>query len=222
MGCSHGIFWSPGKGKGKGKKSKLSEDHHGKESSLQKQLAAAEAENARLKKLLSTTFSKRQKAAAASADAPAAQDLQQETEAKVLNHNERKRLQRAQYKAQKRDQLKREKATARKGKKREERQTEAQDPAMQTQNLNQPIDGVTDNDANVDMSAWKPFELHPLIQGVLETLGFTTPTPIQQECLLPAIRDRRDVIGAAQTVSPDNQSAQILPGRMNNLFVRHS
>ena len=30
--------------------------------------------------------------------------------------------------------------------------------------------------------------------------GFAAPTPIQEACLMPAIRGRRDIIGAAQTV----------------------
>lgn len=51
-----------------------------------------------------------------------------------------------------------------------------------------------------DMSAWKPFQLEDRILAALDSQGFRTPTPIQEECLLAAIRDHRDVIGAAQTV----------------------
>ena len=51
-----------------------------------------------------------------------------------------------------------------------------------------------------DMSAWSEFDLHPQIAAAISQAGFTQPTPIQEQCLLPAIRDRRDVIGAAQTV----------------------
>ena len=53
----------------------------------------------------------------------------------------------------------------------------------------------------VDISAWSQFELHAKIAAAIAEAGFTQPTPIQEQCLLPAIRDRRDVIGAAQTVS---------------------
>ncbi|KAK9787630.1 hypothetical protein WJX73_007720 [Symbiochloris irregularis] len=43
------------------------------------------------------------------------------------------------------------------------------------------------------------FGLDPrLLRGIAD-LGISTPTPIQRDCLPPAIRDRRDVIGAAQT-----------------------
>ena len=51
-----------------------------------------------------------------------------------------------------------------------------------------------------DMSAWSGFDLHPQIAAAIAQAGFTQPTPIQEQCLLPAIRDQRDVIGAAQTV----------------------
>ena len=54
--------------------------------------------------------------------------------------------------------------------------------------------------SQTDMSAWGPFDLHPKIAEAIAQMGFGQPTPVQQECLLPAIRDRRDVIGAAQTV----------------------
>jgi len=39
------------------------------------------------------------------------------------------------------------------------------------------------------------------LEAALAAQGFVTPTPIQEAVLLPAIRDRRDVIGAAQTGS---------------------
>ena len=66
-----------------------------------------------------------------------------------------------------------------------------------------PVDDVsmTDDTESVDISAWSEFDLHPKISKAIAQAGFTKPTPIQQQCLLPAVRDRRDVIGAAQTVS---------------------
>lgn len=51
-----------------------------------------------------------------------------------------------------------------------------------------------------DVSAWRPFELHPLVERALARLGFSEPTRVQEECIPAAVRDRRDVIGAAQTV----------------------
>ncbi|EFJ42527.1 hypothetical protein VOLCADRAFT_31081, partial [Volvox carteri f. nagariensis] len=51
------------------------------------------------------------------------------------------------------------------------------------------------------LSAWAEFELHPDVLAGLAACGFTSPTPIQRECLHPAIRARVDIIGAAQTGS---------------------
>ena len=51
-----------------------------------------------------------------------------------------------------------------------------------------------------DVSAWRPFELHPLVEAAVARLGFSEPTRVQSECIPAAVRDRRDVIGAAQTV----------------------
>eukprot|EP00775_Hariotina_reticulata_P001872 gene1872-2209_t len=54
---------------------------------------------------------------------------------------------------------------------------------------------------HIDMTAWARFNLHPDLQAALAALGFSSPTPIQDAVLLPAIRDRRDIIGAAETGS---------------------
>lgn len=53
----------------------------------------------------------------------------------------------------------------------------------------------------VDVSAWSDFQLDSRIMGALSKMGFSAPTHVQAECIPAAIRDRRDVIGAAQTVS---------------------
>lgn len=55
--------------------------------------------------------------------------------------------------------------------------------------------------AMVDVSAWGDFELDPAIEGSLARMGFAAPTHIQAECISAAVRDRRDIIGAAQTAS---------------------
>ena len=52
-----------------------------------------------------------------------------------------------------------------------------------------------------DMTAWKEFALHPLLEHGLALLGFSQPTEVQRQCLPAAVRDRLDVIGAAQTGS---------------------
>lgn len=56
-------------------------------------------------------------------------------------------------------------------------------------------------DKNVDMSAWKDLFVPPPVLRALSSLGFGSPTPIQALCLPPAIRDRMDILGAAETGS---------------------
>lgn len=56
-------------------------------------------------------------------------------------------------------------------------------------------------EAEVDMRAWHHMSLHLLLERALAQQNFVEPLPIQQECILPATRDRRDVIGAAPTGS---------------------
>ncbi|CEL98314.1 unnamed protein product [Vitrella brassicaformis CCMP3155] len=43
--------------------------------------------------------------------------------------------------------------------------------------------------------------LHPAVLRALLDRGFTTPTPIQKATLTPALRDRKDIVGAAETGS---------------------
>ncbi|GIL54325.1 hypothetical protein Vafri_9897 [Volvox africanus] len=58
-----------------------------------------------------------------------------------------------------------------------------------------------DAQRELDFSAWREFELHSDVMAGLAACGFSAPTPIQRECLHPAIRARADIIGAAQTGS---------------------
>jgi ATP-dependent RNA helicase DDX24/MAK5 len=51
------------------------------------------------------------------------------------------------------------------------------------------------------MSGWKNLFVPPLVLKALEEQGFTNPTPIQTLTLASAIRDRKDIVGAAETVS---------------------
>jgi len=62
------------------------------------------------------------------------------------------------------------------------------------------VQGV-DVNSGCDVSAWFEFDLHPLLLRAIQDAGFTTPSPIQRECLPPAMKGRCDVIGAAQTGS---------------------
>ncbi|XP_077476744.1 ATP-dependent RNA helicase DDX24 [Stigmatopora argus] len=54
---------------------------------------------------------------------------------------------------------------------------------------------------NVDMHTWKDLYVPPIVLQALSNLGFTSPTPIQSLVLPPAIRDRLDILGAAETGS---------------------
>ncbi|XP_054652280.1 ATP-dependent RNA helicase DDX24 [Dunckerocampus dactyliophorus] len=54
---------------------------------------------------------------------------------------------------------------------------------------------------NTDISAWKDLFVPPVVLKALSNLGFTSPTPIQALVLPPAIRDRMDILGAAETGS---------------------
>ena len=65
------------------------------------------------------------------------------------------------------------------------------------------------------MLAWEGLGLGPRVIAAIATLGFDEPTPIQRECMQPAIRDRRDIIGAAQTVASPN-TVSIKPIRQNS------
>lgn len=54
-------------------------------------------------------------------------------------------------------------------------------------------------DKNCDVSAWKNLFVPPPVLNALSSLGFGSPTPIQALALPPAIRDRMDILGAAET-----------------------
>lgn len=51
-----------------------------------------------------------------------------------------------------------------------------------------------------ESSAWEEFGLHPVLLKGLQFAGFKEPTLIQRRTLMAAIRDAKDVIGAAETV----------------------
>ncbi|XP_052386135.1 ATP-dependent RNA helicase DDX24 isoform X1 [Carassius gibelio] len=52
-----------------------------------------------------------------------------------------------------------------------------------------------------DVSAWKDLFVPAPVLEALSVLGFSAPTPIQALTLPPAIRDRLDILGAAETGS---------------------
>ncbi|XP_065831355.1 ATP-dependent RNA helicase DDX24-like isoform X2 [Oscarella lobularis] len=52
-----------------------------------------------------------------------------------------------------------------------------------------------------NMEAWSELDLPDVIIQGLEDSQFASPTPIQAKAIPPAVRDRRDVVGAAETGS---------------------
>ncbi|XP_059209247.1 ATP-dependent RNA helicase DDX24 isoform X2 [Centropristis striata] len=56
-------------------------------------------------------------------------------------------------------------------------------------------------DKKADVSAWKDLFVPAPVLKALSSLGFSSPSPIQALALPPAIRDRMDVLGAAETGS---------------------
>lgn len=50
------------------------------------------------------------------------------------------------------------------------------------------------------MEAWKDLFVPAAVLTALKENGFTYPTPIQAQVLPPAIRDKLDILGAAETV----------------------
>ena len=52
-----------------------------------------------------------------------------------------------------------------------------------------------------DMSAWKNLFVPEVVMAALADSGFTAPTPIQALALPSAIRDKKDIVGAAETGS---------------------
>lgn len=58
-------------------------------------------------------------------------------------------------------------------------------------------------DTSSDMSAWKDLYVPAPVLKALSSLGFSSPTPIQALALPSAIRDRMDILGAAETGEKD-------------------
>lgn len=62
---------------------------------------------------------------------------------------------------------------------------------------NAALSGSDDKDA--DVSAWKDLFVPSPVLKALSSLGFSSPTAIQALALPSAIRDRKDILGAAET-----------------------
>eukprot|EP01117_Protostelium_nocturnum_P019264 TRINITY_DN8308_c0_g1_i1.p1 TRINITY_DN8308_c0_g1~~TRINITY_DN8308_c0_g1_i1.p1 ORF type:complete len:782 (+),score=368.78 TRINITY_DN8308_c0_g1_i1:112-2457(+) len=53
----------------------------------------------------------------------------------------------------------------------------------------------------IDVTIWRDYLSNELLLKAISQLGFKEPTPIQKEALIAAIRDGKDIVGAAQTGS---------------------
>ncbi|MED6281818.1 hypothetical protein CHARACLAT_025851 [Characodon lateralis] len=82
----------------------------------------------------------------------------------------------------------------------EPRQDQIKPPKKQRKNwTNAALSGSEEKDS--DVSAWKDLFVPSAVLEALSRLGFTSPTSIQALALPPAIRDRMDILGAAETGS---------------------
>ncbi|XP_044127848.1 ATP-dependent RNA helicase DDX24 [Bufo gargarizans] len=116
-----------------------------------------------------------------------------EEEAKALKEEENP-------KPPKNKKKKRKKKSKVKGDKREGEKAVAVKPAKKTKNWAAgPLAGEAGK--NVDVSAWTNLYVPPPVLKALSYLGFSTPTPIQALALPSAIRDKMDILGAAETGS---------------------
>lgn len=113
------------------------------------------------------------------------------TAAAVGSAADDKKQQRKQAKKQQRLEKLRQRRDLAKQQKRQQQQQQREQEQQQN----------ADAEPEIDMSAWERFDLHPDLVKALARQGFSAPTPIQDAVLEPAVRDRRDVIGAAQTGS---------------------
>lgn len=68
------------------------------------------------------------------------------------------------------------------------------------------------HDQKADVSAWKDLFVPKPVLRALSFLGFSAPTPIQALTLVPAIRDRLDILGAAETGKDSSGQDRIASG----------
>lgn len=61
--------------------------------------------------------------------------------------------------------------------------------------------GTKEKEVSVADTEWSRLGVHEDIVRALLEKGFAAPTQIQREAIPPAIREKRDIVGAAETVS---------------------
>ncbi|OII77103.1 DEAD DEAH box helicase family protein [Cryptosporidium andersoni] len=80
------------------------------------------------------------------------------------------------------------------------------------------FNNVKENECLSDDLRTPNIVIHPSILKGIEKLGFFSPTKIQEMCLIPAIRDRKDIIAAAETGS-GKTLAYSIPILVNIMFT---
>ncbi|XP_072424384.1 ATP-dependent RNA helicase DDX24 isoform X2 [Chiloscyllium punctatum] len=87
----------------------------------------------------------------------------------------------------------------RKRKKKKSVVSQSSTPAMKVKNWT--MHHSCSSEQTTDISAWKDLFVPEPVLCALSSLGYTTPTAIQALVLPPAIRDKLDILGAAETGS---------------------
>ncbi|XP_048393495.1 ATP-dependent RNA helicase DDX24 [Stegostoma tigrinum] len=87
----------------------------------------------------------------------------------------------------------------RKRKKKKSVVSQSSTPAMKMKNWT--MRHSCSSEQTTDVSAWKDLFVPEPVLRALSSLGYTAPTPIQALVLPPAIRDKLDILGAAETGS---------------------
>ncbi|XP_051872979.1 ATP-dependent RNA helicase DDX24 [Pristis pectinata] len=89
--------------------------------------------------------------------------------------------------------------------KRKKRRKKKQSGASQSSRLDDKVKNWTkyscSSEQETDVSAWKDLFVPEPVLKALSSLGYSYPTPIQALVLPPAIRDKQDILGAAETGS---------------------
>ena len=50
------------------------------------------------------------------------------------------------------------------------------------------------------METWGSISIPAQVFKSIQALGYTSPTPIQTACIPPAVKENKDIVGAAETV----------------------
>ncbi|KAK6536659.1 ATP-dependent RNA helicase [Arthrobotrys megalospora] len=134
-------------------------------------------------------------------DEGASKNSKDESTTEVLQEQSKEPAQTNDPKSQKK-QEKKEKQKDQKKKKKKQKDQKPKPKANETAVINSfaGLQGLSDDDLEVDLPAWEPLSLSPYTLQALQKLKFTDPTPIQK-LSIPSIISGHDLIGKAATGS---------------------